>query len=67
MLKLTGLWLNVSGKGEKYFTGNLGNARVVIMKNTFKVEGSNEPDYTLYLDEPRKKVVGDILEDDIPQ
>lgn len=55
MIKISGLWIHTSAKGEKYFTGDAGSFRVVIMKNTYKKEGSNEPDYTLYFDEKKKK------------
>lgn len=66
MLKLTGLWKNISTKGEEYFTGSMGSARIVIMKNTFKKEGSNEPDFTLYVTEPKPKAE-QPKEVDIPQ
>ena len=68
MLKATGLWLNTDGKGEKYFAGSLGGVRVVIFKNTFKEEGTNEPDYTMYFAENKKleKPVVGTPEDDIP-
>lgn len=55
MLKVTGLWLNEGKDKQKYFSGNLGNIRIVIFKNTFKKEGSNEPDYQMYFDEQAKK------------
>lgn len=54
MLKVAGLWLNKSAKGETYFTGTLGNVRVVILKNNFK-EKEAEPDYNMYFDERKKK------------
>jgi hypothetical protein len=73
MIKASGLWLNKSDKGVSFFRGNLGGVRVVIFKNTFKKEGSNEPDYEMYFDEQKKKdtqeatpKVKNPLDDDIP-
>ena len=54
MLKVSGLWLNDSPKG-KYFSGSIGGIKILVFKNTFKKEGSNEPDYELYFDEYKKK------------
>ena len=62
MLKASGLWLNEDSKGQKYFSGNLGQIRVVIFKNTFKKEGSNEPDYQMYFDEQAKKDVKEVAQ-----
>lgn len=73
MIKLTGLWLNESKDGKnKYFSGSLGQGRILIMKNSFKKEGSNEPDYTLYIEESLKKdkkedeTVATSLDDEFP-
>lgn len=66
MIKASGLWLNEDSKGQKYFSGSLGSIRVVILKNTFKEEGSNEPDYNMYFDEQKKKEVPKTSDDDIP-
>lgn len=49
MIKLTGLWANESRNGEKYMVGTIGGAKVLIMRNKFKEEGSREPDYNLYV------------------
>ena len=35
--------------------GTSGQVRIIILKNSFKKEGSKEPDYNLYFDEQRKK------------
>lgn len=49
-IKLSGLWLNESKAGEKYFSGSLGsNGKLLIFKNSKKEEGSKQPDYELYL------------------
>lgn len=47
LIPLTGLWLNEKN-GEKYFSGTLGNAKVLIFKNKHK-EKENQPDYQMYL------------------
>lgn len=56
MLKVTGLWLNEDKNKNKYFSGSMGGVRIIIMKNTFKEEGSNEPDYNMYFEENKPKV-----------
>lgn len=66
MIKVSGLWLNIDKEGNKYFSGGLGNIRVVIFKNTFKEEGSNEPDYNMYFDENKKKEIPKVEDDDVP-
>jgi hypothetical protein len=71
MIEATGLWLNEGKEGVKYFSGSMGHLRVVIFKNTFKKEGSNEPDYKMYFDEQAKKTPKEVtqtppLDDDIP-
>ena len=71
MIKVSGLWLNDSPKG-KYFSGSIGGIKILVFKNTFKKEGSKEPDYEMYFDEYKKKettVEQDLKEpfdDDIP-
>ena len=54
-IKLSGLWLNHTQSGDNYFSGTLGSAKLLIFKNTFKEEGSNQPDYNLYLAPVEKK------------
>lgn len=58
MIKLTGLWANESKNGEKYMAGTIGGAKVLIMRNKFKGEGSREPDYNLYVVEKERKKEG---------
>ena len=48
-IKLSGLWLNESKAGEKYFSGSLGtNGKLLVFKNG-KKEKESDPDYSLYL------------------
>tara|TARA_R100001463_G_scaffold40684_1_gene86134 strand:- start:964 stop:1230 length:267 start_codon:yes stop_codon:yes gene_type:complete len=57
-IKLTGLWQNEMKDGGSYLNGTLGTAKVLVFKNTYKQEGSNEPDYNMYL-APKKAKEGD--------
>jgi len=54
-IKLSGLWSNQTQSGDSYLSGSLGSAKLLIFKNTFKEEGSNQPDYNLYLAPVEKK------------
>jgi hypothetical protein len=49
MVKLTGLWANKAKDGSTYYSGSLGAARVIILKNAFKREGSKDPDLNLFI------------------
>lgn len=51
------LWVRTSKQGNKFLSGNLttqsGEAvKFVIFKNSYKTEGSSQPDYRIYLEEP---------------
>jgi len=47
--KMGALWCKQDKKGMVYFTGNVdGLGKVVIFKNMYKKEGSNEPDYRVF-------------------
>lgn len=63
------MWLNEGKEENKFFSGNLGSVRILIFKNTFKKEGSNEPDYQMYFDEQAKKDTKEVTQEvdkDIP-
>ncbi len=53
MVEISGLWLNESN-GKKWMSGYMGNAKILIFRNTYKTEGSNEPDYKMYI-APKKQ------------
>ena len=53
MIEISGLWTNESKKGEKFFSGYLGNANILIFKNKFK-DNEKHPDYKMYI-APKKK------------
>jgi len=46
-IKLSGLWLNETKNGKKYFSGKNDGFKYTIWKNGFK-ETDNQPDYILY-------------------
>ncbi len=50
MVKLAGLYEKTSQKGNKYFIGRLGNARLLMFANADK-KGEQEPDWFLYVQE----------------
>ena len=54
MVELGGLWVNESKDGDKYISGYLGNAKLLIFKNKFKEE-DNHPDYKMYVVAKDKK------------
>lgn len=54
MIQITGLWLNETQDGQKYFTGYMGNARVLIFRNGYKKEDKH-PDYILYVSENKPR------------
>jgi len=45
--KLSGLWLNETKNGQKYFSGKNDGFKYTIFKNGYK-ETDNQPDYILY-------------------
>ncbi len=47
MVKVTGLWENETSRGDKYFSGSIGGAKILIFKNGYK-DKDNQPDYILY-------------------
>ena len=58
LIELSGLWTGQDKNGNPMMTGSIGNASILITKNTFKEEGSNQPDYNLYLAPVEKKEEG---------
>lgn len=48
LVRLGGLWTQTKGT-DVYFAGYLGQARMLVFKNGFKIAGSNEPDYIMYV------------------
>jgi hypothetical protein len=50
MVKLAGLYEKTSQKGNRYFIGRLGNARLLMFANTDKKD-EKDPDWWLYVQE----------------
>lgn len=48
MIKMGAFWLSESKSGEKYFSGYLNGAKLMIFKNKHKTEDKH-PDYIMYL------------------
>ena len=55
MLEIAAVWENIDKNGKKYFSGNLGNSKLLILQNKYKKEGSKEPDYRVVICEKPKK------------
>jgi hypothetical protein len=54
LVKISGLWANQKQDGEVYYTGSLGNAKIVIFKNKFK-DTDKHPDMHLYISPSKKQ------------
>ena len=48
MIELGGLWSGKDKNGNSMMSGYLGNAKLLIFKNTFK-DAKNQPDYRLFV------------------
>ena len=48
-IKLSGLWLNETKSGQKYFSGKNDGFKYTIFKNGFK-EKESQPDYNLLVE-----------------
>ena len=53
-IPLGGLWANQMKDGSMYFSGSLGQGKIVIFPNGYK-EKDSDPDYKMYLTEKQKK------------
>lgn len=66
-----GLWLQVSKNDEEYFTGKIGEQKILIFKNKQK-KSDKHPDYLVYAEQvtekqTNKQKINDIFNDsDIP-
>ena len=49
LVELFALWKNTSQSGETYLSGNLGNSKVLVLKNNRKEPGDNQPDYRVFV------------------
>ena len=58
MITICGLWKNTGKDGKEYFSGNIGNAKILIFPNTKKTDDKH-PDFNLCIAEKTKKNVSD--------
>lgn len=54
LVEIMALWENQSESGETYFTGRMGNAKVIVFKNKYKTSDKH-PSYRVYVQNPEKK------------
>lgn len=55
-IPIGGLWEGEDGNGNQYFKGTLFyGTNILIFKNTYKEEGSRDPDFKMYLARKPKK------------
>jgi len=61
--KIGAAWVKTSKKGDKFFSGQfeLGDVKTqfVMFKNSYKEEGSKQPDWVMYKSEPRANDPGE--------
>lgn len=56
MIRVMGLWKQKDKNGHTFLSGNLNPiSSVMVMPNTYKKDGSKEPDYFLYFKQNEKK------------
>ncbi len=60
LTKLIGLWQNESKKGKTYFTGRIGDCKILLLPNPEWEEGGNLPTHNLCLSHsPKRQQQGD--------
>ena len=59
MIKLGGMWKNKTKDGKTYLSGYLGDAKLLVFPNSFKLPDNEadakKPDYILYVAAKEKK------------
>ncbi len=58
LTEIFALWKNTSKSGETYLQGTLGNAKVLVLKNTRK-EKESQPDYRVFVAPKERNEDGD--------
>lgn len=60
MIRITGLWKDRDNNGDVKLSGTFGlKGKVLILKNKYKQEGDNQPDFNLYIVGTQQEVVND--------
>lgn len=62
LVKISGIWVNKDKNNRTYLTGQLGGARIVILKNDFREDGTNQPNYNLFIAPFQKKTEGNEID-----
>lgn len=57
LTQICGVWENVSKRtGKTYFVGRLGDAKILVLENNDREEGSNQPTHNIVMQHaPREK------------
>jgi uncharacterized protein (DUF736 family) len=53
------LWKNTSKDGKVYFSGVIGDTKIVVFENSYK-EKESQPDYKIYKSKPKNESSEDI-------
>jgi hypothetical protein len=53
--KIGALWVHEDKKGKKYLSGKCQDVDIVVFKNGYKEEGTNKPDWIIYVSEKKDK------------
>jgi len=61
MVKLTSLWVGQDKHGEPYYSGPMGDGKLMIFKNPYK-EKENQPDLNVFISKRIKKEVNEVNE-----
>ena len=61
--KMGAAWVKTSKKGDKFFSGQIEiggvKTQFVMFKNSYKKEGSKQPDWVMYKSEPKTNDPGE--------
>lgn len=65
-------WIKTSKTGTQFLTGKVKSQsgeeiNVMVFKNKYKTEGSNQPDYRVYFDNNANKKQQDLIKKDAPK
>jgi hypothetical protein len=61
--EIGGLWLKNDKNGHRFLSGEVNNDSVICFKNKYKEEGSNKPDFIVYLGAEKKAASASVEED----
>jgi len=67
MIEIAGVWEGTDKNGNLKLSGSMGyKANILILKNNYKEEGSNQPDYKIYIAEKQGENRGQGSSSDAP-